>query len=188
MMADLVVGHRQTAVRIHCNTACMNTLRRHLFNDALWPDFTRIPTKKRPVFQLMDFEVGKSFKVAGYQVKSIPMNHPVETCGFILTKTGSSMAISGDTGPSELFWRAVNRRDDLKLVLVECSFPNELQQIADISGHLTPRTLEVELDKFKRKDCEVLLYHLKPDHVAQLKREVRHLPVHVLELGEVYEF
>jgi hypothetical protein len=44
-----------------------------------------------------------------------------------------------------------------------------------------------ELNKFDRRDCQVLLYHLKPAFVAQLKKEVRRMPVHVLELGEQYE-
>ena len=63
-----------------------------------------------------------------------------------------------------------------------------MQQLADVSGHLTPRTLEIELAKFDRKNCEVLLYHLKPAFVAQLKREVKHLPVQVLELGDTFDF
>jgi ribonuclease BN (tRNA processing enzyme) len=116
------------------------------------------------------------------------VSHPVESCGYVVSDGNSSLAISGDTGPTERFWKVLNGVENLKAVLVECSFPNALQQLADISGHLTPTTLEQELAKFDRRGAEVFLYHLKPAFVQQLKQEVRHLPVHVLELQEQYEF
>ena len=36
--------------------------------------------------------------------------------------------------------------------------------------------------------AEVLLYHLKPAFVSQLKRELAGLPVEILELGDTFEF
>ena len=62
-----------------------------------------------------------------------------------------------------------------------------MQSLADISGHLTPQTLKTELGKFERNGCEVLLYHLKPAFVAELKRQVAGLPVNVLELGQSFD-
>jgi ribonuclease BN (tRNA processing enzyme) len=188
MLADVLVGRRDKPVTVHSNTECIETLRENLFNNVLWPDFTTIPTKREPVFKLKAFRAGAKVKVGPYEVKSIPVTHPVESCGFVLSHGGSTMAISGDTGPTEQFWKVLNKTRDLRVLLVECSFPNELQPLADISGHFTPQTLEKELEKFDRRSCEVLLYHLKPAFVDQLKREVRHLPVHVLELGEEYDF
>ncbi len=188
LLADVLVGRRDTPVKIHSNTECIATLKRNLFNNVLWPDFTRIPDRKRPVFTLRPFKSGATVKIGGYTVKSVPVDHPVESCGFLLSKGGVSLAISGDTGPTERFWKVVNRAKDLKVLLLECSFPNALQDLADISGPLTPQTLEKELTKFDRREVEVLLYHLKPAFVEQLKREVRHLPVRVLELGDLFEF
>lgn len=187
MLADVLVGHRKTPVFIHSNTECIQALQKNLFNDVLWPDFTKIPDKKSPVFKLKSFKSGASTTVGRYKVKSVPVSHPVESCGFVISDGDSTMAISGDTGPTTAFWSVLNKLDDLKVLLLECSFPNELQSLADVSGHLTPQTLELELAKFDRRECEVLLYHLKPAFVDQLKAEVKRLPVHVLELGEVFE-
>ena len=188
MLADLLVGLRDKPVTIHSNTECIDTLKKNLFNNVLWPDFTVIPDKQRPVFKLRKFKSGASVKIGGYHVKSVPVAHPVESCGFVVTKNGSSLAISGDTGPTEKFWKVLNKEKDLRVLLLETSFPNALQDLADISGHFTPRTMEQELQKFDRRDVEVLLYHLKPAFVDQLRREVRHLPVRVLELGDEFEF
>lgn len=188
MMSDVVVGRRDTPVTIHSNTECIETLQKNIFNNVLWPDFTKIPTPKNPVFKLRSFKAGASVKIGKYAVRSVLVSHPVESCGYVVSDGTSAFAISGDTGPTEKFWKVLNKTENLKLVLIECSFPNSLQALADISGHFTPQTIEKELEKFDRRGAEVILYHLKPAFVSQLKKEVRNLPVHVAELGEEFDF
>ncbi len=187
LLADVLVGRRDAPVTIHANTECIATLKKNLFNNVLWPDFTRIPTAKNPVFRLKAFKSGAKFKIGRFQVRSVPVTHPVESCGFVLSDGEASMAMSGDTGPTEKFWKVLNTVEDLKLLLLETSFPNALQALADISGHFTPQTMLAELEKFDRRDCEVVLYHLKPAFVDVLKREVKQMPVRVCEQGETYE-
>ncbi len=188
LLADLIVGRRDRPVTIHASVECARTLRANLFNNALWPDFTRIPTRKNPVLQLHVFKVGSSFRVGKYRVQTIPVSHPVESCGFVVTDGSSTLAMSGDTGPTDQLWKVLNRTRNLKALLLETSFPSRLQQLADISGHLTPTTLRSELAKFTRRNgAEVLLYHLKPAFVPQLKKELEDFPVEVLELGETFD-
>ena len=74
-------------------------------------------------------------------------------------------------------------------LMVEVSFPNELQGLADVSGHLTPNTLATELAKLDRNGFPVLLYHLKPAYAAALRREVAALKlpgVRVLKVGDEF--
>ena len=69
--------------------------------------------------------------------------------------------------------------------------PGSFQELADHSGHLTPRTLAGELAKVERNGFPVLLYHLKPAHAAELRRELAKLAlpdVRVLERGEELTF
>jgi cAMP phosphodiesterase len=188
LMADLVIGRRDRPVTIHASRECARALRENMFNNALWPDFTRIPTRKEPVLRIKPFRAGSTFQVGRYTVQSIPVHHPVESCGFIVTDGPTSVAMSGDTGPTEELWKALNQTPTLKALLLETSFPNMLQKLADISGHLTPHTLQSELAKFDRHGAEVLLYHLKPAFLTQLKQELAELPVRVLELGDTFEF
>jgi cAMP phosphodiesterase len=70
---------------------------------------------------------------------------------------------------------------------VETSFPSALQGLADLSGHLTPRTLARELSKVEREGIPVYLYHLKPAWEAELRKEVASLRlrgVKVLSKGD----
>lgn len=191
LMADLMVGRRDRPVTIHASVECAKTLRDNMFNNALWPDFTKIPTRAAPVFRIKPFKAGSTFTVGKYTVKTVAVTHPVESCGFVVSDKKSAVAMSGDTGPTDKLWDLLNATKNLKAVLLEASFPNQLQGLADISGHLTPNTVKSELSKFTgRNGAQVMLYHLKPAFVPQLKKELRNLAVdaRVLELGQVFEF
>ncbi len=86
LMADLIIGRRDKPVTIHASRECARALRENMFNNALWPDFTRIPTRKEPVLRIKAFRAGSTFQVGPYTVQSIPVHHPVESCGFVITR------------------------------------------------------------------------------------------------------
>ncbi len=187
LLADLLVGRRRRPVRVHASKECARTLRDSVFNDRLWPDFTRIPDAKAPVIEIRPFDARRPFRVGRYAVRPVPVCHPVESVGFILSDGRSALAVSGDTGPTTALWKRVNAERRIGALLVEMSFPNEMQALADVSGHLTPNTLATELAKLERNGYPVLLYHLKPAYDAQLRRELSalRLPgVRVLAVGD----
>ena len=191
LLADLLVGRRKTAVRVHASPECARALHEDVFNDRLWPDFTRIPDEGNPVITVVPFDPARPFRVGRYEIRPVPVVHPVESMGYVISDGRSAFAISGDTGPTDLFWQRVNQERKLKAVLVELSFPNALQWLADVSGHLTPRTLAGELRKLERNGFPVLLYHLKPAYIADLKREVAAMKIpnaRVLRLGDEFTF
>ncbi len=189
LVADLLVGRRRRPLRVHASRACARTLRECVFNGQLWPDFTRIPDARRPVLELRPFDPRRPFKAGRYTIAPVPVHHPVESVGLVISDGRASFAVSGDTGPTTRFWEKVNAARGLGALLVELSFPNALQPVADASGHLTPRTLAGELAKVERDGFPVLLYHLKPAHVAALRRELAELAlpnVRVLRTGDAF--
>ena len=191
LLADLLVGRRETAVRVHASTECARTLRKNIFNGKLWPDFTRIPSQSRPVIELRAFTTRRAFRAGGLNFQPVPVRHPVESVGFVVSNWRSCFGNSGDTGPTTAFWKLVNQSSGLKALLVELSFPNELQRLADLSGHLTPHTLARELAKLDRGDLPILLYHLKPAYLPKLRREVAALRMpnlRILEVGDTFRF
>jgi cAMP phosphodiesterase len=191
LLADLLVGRRTTPVRVHASTECARTLHKSVFNGKLWPDFTRIPSSRAPVMELRPFSTRRAFRAGTLHFQPVPVRHPVESVGFVVSNGRSAFGISGDTGPTNRFWRQINATPRLSALLVEVSFPNHLQRLADLSGHLTPHTLAKELAKLDRADLPILLYHLKPAYVARLRREVAALGlphVRILEVGDTFTF
>jgi ribonuclease BN (tRNA processing enzyme) len=93
-------------------------------------------------------------------VTAIPVEHTVPTCGFIIHDGQTGFVYSGDTGPTTAIWRAARARPGLAAIILECSFPNRLDKLADLAGHLTPRRVEREMDKLP-PDIPVWIFHIK---------------------------
>jgi cAMP phosphodiesterase len=189
LVADLLAGLRRRPLRVHASAACADMLRRHVFNGVLWPDFTRLPSRARPAIEIRPFAPGRTFRAGRYAIHPVPVNHPVESVGFLVSDGKARFAVSGDTGPTEALWRRVSAARGLRALLVETSFPNSMQALADRSGHLTPDTLAGELAKVKRGGYPVYLYHLKPAHAADLRRDLARLAldgVRILEMGDEF--
>jgi len=178
------------SLRIYAIADVIASMKNHLFNNHTWPDFTCLPNDLTPVLKLVDVEPEQRFEVNGLTIRAIRVSHIVPTTGFILEDKKGAIAFSSDTGPTERFWEIVNTVDRLKAVITETSFPNELQDLANVSGHLTPATLGPELDKLKKK-VPVYLYGFKPKHLAKIKAQVRALKrrdLHMLVQGKTYNF
>ena len=84
----------------------------------------------------------------------IAVDHLVPTYGFLIEQGDSAVLWSSDTGPTERLWEIANRTPNLKAVCLDTSFDNSMQQIADLSLHLTPRTLGVELEQARARRAD----------------------------------
>ena len=185
-----VYGLRREAIALHASKATIYALRRNLFNDASWPDFTRLPNHLLPAIQFNEIEAEVPFTLNGLRLTPIAVDHLVPTLGFLIEQGNSAVLWSSDTGPTERLWEIANRTPNLKAVCIEVSFENSMQRIADVSMHLTPRTLAVELEKLER-EVPVLLHHVKPQCVERIEAEVGEWgrgDIEFLEQGRAYEW
>ncbi len=188
-LADNIIGRIAQPVEIIGIRSVLDNLMKYVLNDRIWPDFTKIPTREAPVLKLRKIKQRDKFKLEGINIRSVPVNHTVPTTGYILSEPSSgTIAFSSDTGPTREIWNAVNRAQKLKAVFIECSFPNRLQNIADVSGHLTPQTVASELKKIKNLDrIKVFLHHMKPIYLKEIAKDVKALKiknVSILEAGQ----
>jgi 3',5'-cyclic-nucleotide phosphodiesterase len=151
-------------------------LRKHFFNNLLWPDFTEIPSKARPSIRFLELPPERVTEVAGYQIRPVLMSHSIETAGFVIRGKDAALAYSGDTGPTERFWQVLREEQNLKALIMEVSFPNREQKLATASGHHTPRTLALDLKKLENPaDLPTLLFHIKPVFEREVERECARL-------------
>jgi cAMP phosphodiesterase len=163
------------SLRIHAIPEVVAALRDHLFNNETWPDFTNLPDMTNPVLRLVELAEEQPVVVHGLKVRAVRVSHTVPTTGFIVEDARAALAFSSDTGPTQRFWELANATEKLRAVVTEVSFPNEHQRLADVSGHLTPRTLLLELKKLTR-DVRVYLYGRKPRFAEVIARQLRRFP------------
>jgi ribonuclease BN (tRNA processing enzyme) len=165
-------------------------LKRHLFNEALWPDFSKLPSRRRASLRFRTVTEGRTFRADGLSFLPIPVSHIVPTYGYRVSWAGASVLFSGDTGPTRRLWEVADRTPDLAAIFLEVSFADEQEEIARAARHLTPKLLAGELSKTKR-DVPVYLYHMKPPSLAKIREQVGALAnprLRLLEADEVLDF
>jgi len=146
-------------------------LKRHLFNDVAWPDFTKLPSRAKPTLAYRPVAPGRPFRAGGMTLVPLPVDHLVPAYGYFVGKPGRSVLFSGDTMPTEGIWSWARRARDLKAIFLEVSFSDAQAAVARASCHLTPRLLPAELAKAPA-GVPVYLYHMKPPSLSRIRREV----------------
>lgn len=177
-LMDNTFGMRDEPIRIYGSQDTLDDLMTHIFNDKIWPDFSKLPTPENGQFTLHPIESEDVIDVGDLKFTPIAVDHLIPTFGYKVEGAHASFIFSGDTGPTERLWEIANECEKLKALVVDVSFPESLQEIADLSKHLSTKDVKEELKKLKR-DCDVYLFHLKakPSIEEEMVREldeVRH--------------
>ena len=167
-------------------------LRKHFFNDLLWPDFSKIPTGENPTIIFQPITPELPVVISGMKVTPVLVNHTIDAAGFVVETASGALAYSGDTGPTDRFWELLDRTPSLEVLLQEISFPNEHHRLAKVSGHHTPESLALDLAKrHEHPHLPTLLYHIKPVFEREVESQVRGIKggdIQLCRLGQVFKF
>lgn len=176
-------------IHIHSLASNHETLRNEFLNNHIWPDFTKIPSEQDAILDLHDIEINQPFDIDGVRITAISVNHPVPCTGFLLESEGKQLIYSADTGSTEQLWEVANAQPNLRAMILDCSFPNAYQHLAEISGHLTPSGVKRELQKLNAVGrIPIYLYHMKPETLNVMTAEVEELNIpHLRMLTQVDE-
>jgi ribonuclease BN (tRNA processing enzyme) len=170
-LVDTIGGMRAKPIDVYAQAATIEILKNHLFNWAIWPDFTEIPSPEAPFLRYRPIEVGEPVALGARTITAIPANHTVPAVGYHLDSGAASLVFTGDTAPHDALWRVVNRIANLKFLIIETAFSNKERHLADISRHLCPMTLAEELKKLER-NAEIYITHLKPGEIEPTMLEI----------------
>jgi 3',5'-cyclic-nucleotide phosphodiesterase len=191
MLADTRTQQGGPPLTIASTPGTIAVLKRHFFNDKLWPDFTKIPDPSNRTIVFQTLPLRKISEVCGYQVRPVPVDHTVEAAAYLVSDGDASIAYSGDTGPTEELWEVLRSERALRALVMEVAFPNEQTRVAKLSGHHTPETLAVELHKLgaHKRDLPVLLFHIKPVFQRAVEKQLAKIRARnntILQIGDEY--
>jgi len=162
----------------------ISDLRKHIFNNRIWPDFTTIPDAQNPVMRYEVISTRQPVIIGDYRIQATRVNHSVPAYGYLVEHaSGASLLYTGDTGPTEAIWKRM-RGHNVTALIVEVSFPNELSERALATGHLSPDLLEAEIRKMPSMPERIYISHLKPPFKSQIMAELARIPGVPLELLE----
>lgn len=191
LLADAVLGLRDRPIQVYGIAGTLDALRKHVFNDEMWPDFTRIPAPTAPVLSFHEVRPGDVIGLGARKVTALPAFHSVPALGWCVDSGEGRLVFSGDTSFEYGFVSALNALPPIDHLVIETAFPDEQEDIARESQHLCPRSLFQVLDALAGSP-QVHISHLKPGNderiVEQVGRYAGMLRPRMLQAGDVIEF
>ncbi|MBA2689645.1 MAG: 3',5'-cyclic-nucleotide phosphodiesterase [Burkholderiales bacterium] len=191
LLVDTVGQVRGHPVTVHAIGPTLEALQAHIFNNVIWPDFSRLPRQDAPLMRYSEVEVGETVQLAGRKITVLPANHLVPAVGYCLNSGAGSLVFTGDTTINDPLWAVVNQLQNLRYLIIETAFCDRERRIAVASKHLCPSLLAEELAKLVLP-AEVYITHLKPGEMEltmeEIRSTVRERQPRMLQTGQVFEF
>jgi len=170
-LVDTVGDMRNKPLTVHGTAEVIEILRRHVFNWAVWPDFSEIPTPEKPFMRFETIKVKEPVVLGTRTITALPASHTVPAVGYSIRSETAGLVFSGDTTVCPELWVEVNKIRNLRYLIIECAFSNRERRLAEMSKHLCPSMLAEELTQLER-DAEVYITHLKPGQIELTMLEV----------------
>lgn len=156
---------------VYAREETLRAVQAHLFNDVIWPDFAKLPTPERPMLRYSVCAPGDTVTIQDREFHAVEVAHSVPSLGYTVRNGSGAFAVSGDTKSNETLWPVLNAIDNLRVLVIEVSFPDEMQELASLAGHYTPATLTEDLKRL-RHDPEIWLTGMKPGEEGRIYDQV----------------
>lgn len=172
MLVDRIFDENlEVPLTVYAREETLRAVQDHLFNNVIWPDFAKLPSAEKPMMRYRVCSPGDTVTIDKRDFYSIDVMHSVPSLGYTIQNAGGAFAVSGDTKTNETLWPVLNACENLKLLVIEVSFPNEMDELATVAGHYTPRTLTDDL-KHLQHQPEIWLTGMKPGEEQRILDQV----------------
>jgi len=172
MLADHVFDENfDTPLTVYGREETLRAVQDHLFNGIIWPDFTRLPSPENPMLRWHVTNPGDTITIGHRDFYAVDVMHSVPSLGFTVQNSGGVFAVSGDTKTNETLWPVLNACEDLRVLVIEVSFPDEMAGLAQDSGHYTPKSLTDDLKRLNHEP-EIWLTGMKPGEEDKIFEQV----------------
>lgn len=190
-LVDAVQGRRSAPITVYATREITESLKKHLFNWVLWPDFATIPFADKPAMRWEEVRADTPITLGGRTIKPLSVNHTVGSVAYLVNNTRAGFLFSGDMASTPELWTALRSEAKLTKVIVDCSFSNADMDLAARSMHFCPHSLVQDIQAMEHS-IEFLIYHLKPGQedliMHELTTEGGGRIFRALKSGEVFQF
>ncbi|HEY9051684.1 MAG TPA: 3',5'-cyclic-nucleotide phosphodiesterase [Gammaproteobacteria bacterium] len=172
LMVDTLFSELKQPLVVHARAETIDLFKQHIFNWAIWPDFTELPTRDTPVLTFKPMKPGEVVEISGRSIEMVEVNHTVPAAAYLVKQADKVLAYSGDTSTNDTLWQALNRQGNVDLLIVESAFSNHDLQLANLARHYCPSLLAADLKKLKHRP-KLCISHLKPGEEKRIMDECR---------------
>jgi cAMP phosphodiesterase len=177
LLVDSVLGRRKSPITVHASEEVIATLKTHLFNWKIWPDFSVIPSPGNGVLYWETMPKMSTVEINGRFIQSHPVNHTVDAVAYWVHNQRDGFLFTGDLSTSPDLWAHFSEVDMLSQVFIDCSFPNSEIDIAHASRHYCPQTLLADIHGMSR-NIRYAVTHLKPGQEDLIMKELQTDTIH----------
>ena len=172
MLVDRIFDENfELPLTVYAREETLMALRDHVFNGVIWPDFSKLPTAENPMLRYRVCSPGDTVTVGHRHFYAVDVMHSVPSLGYTVRNSGGVFAVSGDTKSNETLWPVLNACDDLRVLVIEVSFPDEMATLAAKAGHYTPKTMTDDLQRLHHSP-EIWLTGMKPGEEDRIFEQV----------------
>jgi len=161
-------------LNIFATQKVIDILKNNIFNDKVWPDFSKIPLMSGKgstiVFNTIDYF--KEYKIGNFTFTPYPNFHTHGSTGFLIN---NSLLFTSDTFLCYHTWDFLNKNENIKTLIIEISFPSQYNRLAVLSKHLTPTLLASELENLQRDDVKIYINHIKYEYMDLIIDELKEI-------------
>lgn len=175
---DNYFAQRKKTLNIIGLPQTIEALKKHFFNGLVWPDFSKIMLldSNKMALNYIEIEIGAVETIAeGETIEAFKTDHTVPSCGYIYKKENRGVIITADTYSLETLVKRVNSDKEIFSMVIECSYPTELEELAKETKHLTPKLLFAALSKLKRDDVKLYINHIKPNYLQKIESQINEI-------------
>ncbi len=192
---DNYYEERTETLKIYALEKTISTLKKHFFNDEIWPDFSKIALKNSEKMSLSfhRLDVGKIYEIGeGKTVQAFLGDHSVPSVGYLIQQRKSSVLVSTDTYSLTHIVQMVESDSSITSLILECSFPVRMSKLAETSKHLTAQHLFEGIRPLKDRNIKLYINHIKPVYNDEIQCEIKLYKetwdVSILEDGDIIPF
>lgn len=181
LLDNLFLAKSPHKIRLFAISEVIKQIKKNLFNSLIWPDFSNIPNPEKAILQYEEVELNTPFTINGLKITPLPTKHSVASAGFLIEEGEKSLLYTGDTTYDPNLWRKYGYLK-LNALITEISLPSSHEDLAFLTGHLTPNLLLKGLSHFSHPPERIFIYHLKVRYRREIMKELRNLTLPRVEL------
>jgi cAMP phosphodiesterase len=194
-IVDEYFDKRTKTLKIMALQETIDVLKAHIFNNAIWPDFSNIPLPNGEgmaiSYEVLDLD--KTYSLGeGKQIQAFLGDHTVASAGYLVKDENKSIFISSDTHSLAHVVKLVDENPSIHTLVLECSFPTCKITLAQASKHLTPALLFEGIKPLEGRGIKLYVNHIKPSYEDEIIAEIAvrkgQWDVTIVDEGEIIKF
>lgn len=171
----------------------IDALKNHIFNNCIWPDFTKIPSVDAPCLTLHTLTEEGFIPFPNGVLFPLPANHAVPTIGYWVGKdehTGC-FAFTGDSTSTPALWQTLNQLPQVRDILVDNQYLESEVTVSQAAKHFYPSALSKDLAGLNDHP-NIYITHLPPQReeliFAECKKALDGWKTFKLERNQIFNY